>query len=260
MRLSAAICHLSFPLETRLLLVRITYQELLLTLQTAYGVAPPPTTTMLDISWKVQTDSFTVDGSDTTWFVEEDETYSYQITVRNTGTLTATNVLLRDVLPDSVLNAGDTLSFAIGDLAPSASSTISVNPTVVSNLPFAPFPLVNTIIATGDNADPMTQTFADTVFAIEKPFVPITTTLDISWKVQTDSFRVNGTDTTWFAEEDETYSYQITVRNTGTLTATNVLLRDVLPDSVLNAGDTLSFAISDLAPSASEAVTINRRW
>ena len=67
------------------------------------------------------------------------KTYSYNITVRNTGTLTATNVLLRDVLPDSVINAGDTLSFAIGDLLPSASSTISVNPTVVSDLPFTPF-------------------------------------------------------------------------------------------------------------------------
>ncbi|MEZ4762943.1 MAG: hypothetical protein R3C26_07015 [Calditrichia bacterium] len=37
--------------------------------------------------------------------------------------------------------------------------------------------------------------------------------------MQTDSFTVSGTDTTWFAEEDETYSYNITVRNTGTLTA-----------------------------------------
>ncbi|MEZ4762940.1 MAG: hypothetical protein R3C26_07000 [Calditrichia bacterium] len=82
------------------------------------------------------------------------------------------------MLPDSVINAGDTLSFAIGDLLPSASSTISVNPTVVNDLPFAPFPLVNTIIATGDNADPLSQTFTDTVFAIEKPFVPTTTTLD----------------------------------------------------------------------------------
>ncbi|MCB0270008.1 MAG: DUF11 domain-containing protein, partial [Calditrichaeota bacterium] len=226
---------------------------------TVFAIEKPfvPTTTTLDISWKVQTDSFTVSGTDTTWFAEEDETYSYNITVRNTGTLTATNVLLRDVLPDSVLNAGDTLSFAIGDLLPSASETVTVNPTVVSDLPFAPFPLVNTIITTGDNADPLSQTFSDTVFAIEKPFVPTTTTLDISWKVQTDSFTVSGTDTTWFAEEDETYSYEITIRNTGTLTATNVQLRDILPDSVLNAGDTLSFAIGDLLPSASSTISVN---
>ena len=105
---------------------------------------------------------------------------------------------------------------------------------MVSDLPFAPFPLVNTIIATGDNADPLSQTFSDTVFAIEKPFVPTTTTLDISWKVQTDSFTVDGSDTTWFAEDRN--SYQITVRNTGTLTATNILLRDVLPDSVIQRG------------------------
>ncbi|MEZ4762945.1 MAG: hypothetical protein R3C26_07025 [Calditrichia bacterium] len=59
------------------------------------------------------------------------------------------------------------------------------------------------------------------VFAIEKPVVPTTTTLDISWKVQTDSFTVSGTDSLVSLKKTK-HSYNITVRNTGTLTATNM--------------------------------------
>ncbi|MEZ4762944.1 MAG: hypothetical protein R3C26_07020 [Calditrichia bacterium] len=169
--------------------------------------------------------------------------------------------MLRDILPDSVINAGDTLGLCtIGDLLPSASETVTVNPTVVSDLPFAPFPLVNTIIATGDNADPLSQTFTDTVFAIEKPFVPTTTTLAISWKVQTDSFTVSRW-TQHRSPKRTAYSYQITVRNTGMLTATNVLLQDIAAGlGALNAGDTLSFAIGDLLPSAARRFRSTRQW
>ncbi|MEZ4745661.1 MAG: VWA domain-containing protein [Calditrichia bacterium] len=241
-----------FPLENTATVSADNVSGTIEDIATAYGIAPPPTTTTLDISWKVQTDSFTVDGSDTTWFAEEDETYSYNITVRNTGTLTATNVLLRDVLPDSVLNAGDTLSFAIGDLLPSASETVSVNPTVVSDLPFTPFPLVNTIIATGDNADPLSQTFTDTVFAIEKPLGP--TDIIVITTVSTDTFIVDNGDTTWFAFPGDSVCFKITVRNNGPEIASNVILTNFLPDSLFGAtfgsGDTLVFNFGNMpAPS-----------
>jgi uncharacterized repeat protein (TIGR01451 family) len=157
-------------------------------------LAPPPTTTTLDVTRKVVTDSFTVDNGDTTWYAATGETYAIRITVKNSGSITATNVLLRDVLPDSVINAGDTLSFAIGNLPAGSDTTVTVNPTVVSELPFAPFPLVNTILASADNAVPSQQSFVDTVLAYIGP-----TDLILTTTVQTDSFTVDNGDTTWYA-------------------------------------------------------------
>ncbi|MEZ4762939.1 MAG: hypothetical protein R3C26_06995 [Calditrichia bacterium] len=167
-----------------------------------------PTTT-LDVSWKVQTDSFTVQWN------------RHDLVRRRRRNLFLSNYRSEYGRTDrnERIAAGcaaglghqrgryaelrDWRSVAIGEFDDFGQPDSGERPALHA------FPLVNTIIATGDNADPLSQTFSDTVFAIEKPFVPTTTTLDISWKVQTDSFTVSGTDTTWFAEEDETYSYNI---------------------------------------------------
>ncbi|MEZ4762942.1 MAG: hypothetical protein R3C26_07010 [Calditrichia bacterium] len=159
--------------------------------------------------------------------------------------------MLRDILPDSVLNAGDTLSFAIGDLLPSGEQNrhgqSDGERSAVRAVPVGEHDHRDRRQCRSRSRRRLRTQFSRSKNPLSRP--------PRRWifrgKCQTDSFTVNGTDTTWFAEEDETYSYNITVRNTGTLTATSVLLRDVLPDSVLNAGDTLSFAIGDLAPSAS---------
>ena len=111
----------------------------------------------------------------------------------NTGTLTATERITAGCAAGLGHQRGRYAELRGGDLLPSASSTISVPDGGVSDLPSA-VPVGETIIATGDNADPLSQTFSDTVFAIEKPFVPTTTTLDISWS-SGPTASVDGSDT-----------------------------------------------------------------
>ncbi|MEZ4762946.1 MAG: hypothetical protein R3C26_07030 [Calditrichia bacterium] len=171
-----------------------------------------PTTTTLDISWKVQTDSFTVSGTDTTWFAEEDETYSYNITVRNTGTLTATNILLRDVLPDSVINwrYAEALRSAIWHHQ-RVRRFRSI--TVVSDLPLYTVP-----VGEHDHRDGRQRRSANPnvyrhSFRDRKAVCP--DHHDAGYFVESADQQLHGEwnngASTWFAEEDETYSYNITV-------------------------------------------------
>ena len=136
-----------------------------------------------------------------------------------------------------MINAGDTLSFAIGDLPPSASST-AVNPTVVSDLPLhAPFPLVNTIIATATNADPLESADRHGFRDRKPPCRP-------GSPVES-------------ANRLFTYERHHLVRKTKhSFNVDAYCCGILLPDSVINAGDTLSFAIGDLLPSSS-TISVN---
>jgi uncharacterized repeat protein (TIGR01451 family) len=162
------------------------------------------------------------------------------------------------VLPDSVINAGDTLSFALGNLPAGSDTTVTVNPTVVSELPFAPFPLVNTILASADNAVPPQQSFVDTVLAYI-PAEPLTDVCIIT-TIEADSFVISGNDTTWYVEAGDTFCISMTVKNKGSVPATNVILTYIPPvltfGSNFSGGDTLTWLLGALPPFADTTITI----
>ena len=214
----------------------------------------------------VVTDSFRVSGNDTLWFAEENETYPYRITVRNQGKGDARNVLLTDIIPDSVrgdtFSGGDTVTWPLGNLPPQADTTLTFDVTVVDEVPFDDFPLINTVLVQAANDDPNgsgSKSAIDTVFAYKAP--PPLTNIFVETTVQTDSFQINSGDTIWFAQEREPYAYRITVTNEGMDEALNVILTDVVPDSIrgenFSGGDTLIWFLGNLPPQTDTTLTLD---
>ncbi|MGH1363708.1 MAG: hypothetical protein ACRBF0_09135 [Calditrichia bacterium] len=226
-------------------------------------IVPPPPIDLpnLTVSQTVLTDSFAVDVlGDTTWYADEAETYLYAIRVSNSSTSTATDVVVRDAVPDSVsgtgFGSGDTLVWNLGDLPGLSDTTLTFQATVVNSVPFNNFPLVNMVTAESSNepADSLADnSSATTVLALRNGGVGTGDSTDIAvfQRVRTDSFLVDAGDTTWYALESETYDYFLTIRNIGQFDALDVLLEDILPDSISGAGfngsDTLRWDLGTLS-------------
>ncbi len=229
---------------------------------TVFAIDPPDDPvllTQLDVTQRAVADSFTVDNGDTTWYPLEGETYTYILTVTNNDSITAEDVTLDDVIPDSVtVEAGTALSWDFGDMPPGASETVTFAATVVDDVPFNEFPLLNTASADASNLDPPlvgTITSELTVFAIQ---IPDTTepVLTLSQRAEADSFTVANDDTTWYPEVGETYTYILTVRNEGTVIATDVTLNDLAPDSV-TVTDPLDWSFGNMDPGESRTVSFD---
>jgi len=183
---------------------------------------------------------------------------AYTILVTNSGTATAANVVVNDVLPDGVSFvsavpapssvAGQTISFSLGDLAAGASATITIAVTplategTTTNTASAATDSVEGGQGSANNADSCSSSFLS-------PDLSLTKACPIDM--------IAG----------ENASYTLTVANAGTAGATNVVLIDALPAEVafISAipapasvvGQDLTFNLGDLAAGASTTVTIN---
>lgn len=137
-------------------------------------VVKPLRLTDVSVFQSVATDSFSVQGSDTLWYVKPGETYSYFITVANQSNVEAVNVNVKDVLPDSVYTnefaIGDTIQWHLGDLPAFSDTSITLEATVSSEVGEQSTQLINTVIVQADNEDPVK--LADNIsIAIETVFV-----------------------------------------------------------------------------------------
>ena len=160
------------------------------------------------------------------------ETIKYQITAKNDGNLTITNITVSDEL------TGDT--WTIASLAPDASKTFEAQ-YVVKEADILAGKVVNVATATGKSPDP------------DDPDVPVTPgedpepTVDpnghITINKVTTSKPANGT----AYALGETIKYQITAKNDGNLTITNIEVKDDL------TGD--KWTVESLAPGATETFT-----
>ncbi len=209
-----------------------------------------------------KTDSFVVEGADTLWFADAGKSFSYFITVSNETKFEAENVVVKDILPDSVRTdaffAGDTLQWELGSLAPFSDTTLTFGAVVAPNMPEGTSLLNNTVYVEAKNEDSGMLANNMSIYNIYSYVEPVIIDISVYSTVKTDSFQVQGADTLWFVKSGETYSYFITITNESKFKAENVIIKNILPDSVrvenYSAGDTLQWHIGDLLPFARASV------
>ncbi|MEK6608737.1 MAG: hypothetical protein AABZ30_13845, partial [Myxococcota bacterium] len=173
----------------------------------------------------------------------------YAITVANAGDALARDVVVTDALPATLVAEDDTLTFALGDLAPGAPATVEFLATVVS-------PLANgTVIC---NAADVTSGAMSA--ATPDACVTVVSRPDFTTATKTVAGAPGGV-----ANPGDALTYTITVTNTGDETATGVVVTDVLDENLdaptpLDGGvydaatRTVTWTIASLAPDESDEV------
>ena len=185
------------------------------------------------------------------------ETATFTVTVDNGGSSTADGVVLTDVLPDGVTFSsasvapdsavGQTLTWSLGDIAPGGSVTITIDvtPDATSGVGTNSVSVVTASTQGGGGTSDDTDSCQSTFIA---PDVVVAKTCPVDMVAGTQS------------------AYVLTISNTGTASATNVEVVDLLPAEVAYvsaspapvtvAGQSLTFALGDLAVGASTTITI----
>ena len=165
----------------------------------------------------------------------EGDTVTFDITVRNDGGAQATNVSLTDSLPAGITFTGSTTTpgttydqatglFDIGTLNVGQTATLTLTGTVDAGQ--AGNTITNiTTAATGDQIDP-SIVGDDLVEAV---------TIDNTTDLVTVKTLASGNPT---PDEGDTVTFDITVSNSGPITATNVSLTDLLPAGITFTGST----------------------
>ena len=193
----------------------------------------------------------------------QNDQVQYQVTVKNTGTAVANNVVVTDHGTAAVTPIQPAFSSKnIGSLAVGASSIITYSGTV--NI--ASGTIINTAYA---NATAVAQVSASASIVVNKvvitpPPVPQNATLQITKSVR--DFTTNATGT--FAQsisnvhQNDTVEYQITVLNASSVTANSVIITDAIPAGIQfvsgSANATLvgtGLSIGNLLPNQSSVVT-----
>ena len=183
---------------------------------------------------------------------------SYTVTMSNTGTSAAKNVVLTDVLPPEVSFvdatpaptsvAGNTATWNLGDLAAGASVTVTINVTVDATAGTA----TNTASATTDSVEGgegVANNDDSCSSAVKSPDVVVSKQCPVDM--------IAG----------DPASYTVTVSNAGTSAAKNVVLTDTLPAQVSFvsatpaptsvSGSVVTWNLGDLAAGGSVVITIN---
>ncbi|MCH7678065.1 DUF11 domain-containing protein [candidate division KSB1 bacterium] len=200
--------------------------------------------------------------------VEPGEQFSYTLKIENLGPNTSRNITLTDTIPEFLVVDESSFSVAPNSLTKSANQTLvvwnlaSLEADLTADisyfvrvedsdfLPESQFEVVNTssVVAKGDTN--LFNNFASSAVVVKKPV--LLTDISVSQFVKTDSFSVQGADTLWFVKPGDTFSYFINIANQSDIEAFNVVLKDILPDSVSVANfasrDTIDWPLGNLQP------------
>lgn len=151
-------------------------------------------------------------------FYNPGDTVTYSVTITNTGTAVAKNLVLTDTLPTGFTFSGtglDTKTFTLGDLAIGASTVVTYD-VIIGDDVLAGF-YDNVAQLTADNHDPLEDT--ETVEVRVPQVLGTEPELVIAKNVNVS-----------FANPGDTITYTVTVKNIGEGAAIDVILRDALPD------------------------------
>ncbi len=198
--------------------------------------------------------------------VKAGQQLTYTLTATNDGPSNATGVTIVDTLPantsyssasdqSSATITGQTLTLNVGNLAVGASSTVTVVVVVAST---ATGTITNTATVSGNQPDPnLANNTASVTTQIDVPIIErATTDLKIVKTANPNPVTVGNA-----------LAYTLVVSNNSLTTATGVTVVDTLPtgfsyswavgqNSATIVGNTLTLNLSDLAPQASETITI----
>ena len=152
--------------------------------------------------------------------VKVGDPFDYTITVKNTGTGNASNVVVEDTLPNGLefVNSnpsptsqnGQKLTWTISSIAAGASATITLTVKAVTATPEGSDGYTNTACIKGKEENPGTA-----------PAVPVGNALTLTKTANVQKVNV-----------DEIFSYTLKVKNVSESDATDVVVKDVLPDSL----------------------------
>ena len=192
----------------------------------SYGTTPIAITEAadLEVSHSFSTDEIT-----------PGETFIYSITVTNTSAITSKGVQLLETLPDNIRflssdlrqtrRTGNQLTFDLRTLAGGESRTINLE--VVS--PTSPDTVIGEALVTSTTFDPNAGNDADNFILSVEPPAPEFPDLQLTR---------SGSNVT--VSLGQSFSYTITVKNTGEAPATDVVLTEVLPSEVQLVDRTVS--------------------
>ena len=170
---------------------------------------------------------------------------TYTVTVRNTGDVSLSNVVVKDPLAPAC-------DKVIDDLAAGATATITCTSTITVDT-------INVATATGTDplGNPLTKDATAKVSVVQVTITGATeTTLGIDKRGPAK------------AKAGQVITYSIKITNTGTITARNVVMRDRLPNGMALAAKpagvqllkgAIVFTVGDLAPGASKTILLKVR-
>jgi uncharacterized repeat protein (TIGR01451 family) len=190
----------------------------------------------------------TIEKSVDVSFVNPGKTATYTVVITNTGNDTAHNVILTDALPAGLVfteGGGVTKTFAIGELAPGASTSVRYDVSVAGDL--APGFYDNLATVKADNDDPISDTAR---LEVRAPAV-------LSGEAQPE-LRIKKTVDRDLTNPGATLLYTVTVKNIGEAIAENVKIVDQLPNGlsfVSNSETNHTWKLGDIPAGESRAVT-----
>ena len=219
----------------------------------------------LAISQFIKTRQYSVNGSDTTFFVQPQDTVDFNIFIRNVGHKNVSASLVSNYLPpfckvissspDVSNTKGDTVLWNIGYMNIRETKKIEFK-CLVDTLRLAGATVFKDIVVLSSVQDTIYSNNRDSSFIT---YVPLQGgDLGIIKKSVTDSITVTDSDTLKIAGPGQTVIYHIKVTNKGQLACEDIEFTDVIPDR-LNlksftgaeytlTGDTLKWQLSKLKP------------
>jgi len=223
----------------------------------------------------------TVINGDTVQAVFPGDEFEYIVAMKNVGQYPARQVQFTHLLPDSIrLRSISTeptavtpnaLNWEFTEVAPNTEFSATVSVALVSRIPLALDRLVSMARVSAENDSmPGDNSAADTVF-IAYPDTTLQKKFDaqVTQWIAADTVIIVSGDTLPAVEEGDFYSYASTVQNLGPVTARDVTLHDVIPDSVTVVGinpppmeqrsDTLIWQLDSLAVGEAFVASMNLR-
>jgi uncharacterized repeat protein (TIGR01451 family) len=186
-----------------------------------------------------------------TTFTNPGKTVTYTVTVTNAASATnaAKALIVTDALPAGfifVVGGGSTKPFAIGDLAPGKSATITYEAAIAGTVTAGTY--TNTAKVSGSNVAELSAT---SNVEVRIPFTLGTTAAP--------KLKITKTVNVTTARRNDTIQYTITVKNIGDAIAENVTVKDTLPTGLTDAetGKTVTqWTLPTLAVGESQALTL----
>ncbi len=245
---------------------------------------PPPPVDVPDLAilHEVITDTMVYIDNVLENAVSVGKSYQCRISVENMSQVSAKNVKIWNSLPDSIRVDHFNIPFHYDhknriywryDLLESGGSVdIYYMATVFDTLPFTPFPLTSEVGVYAEKEVDNTDNFArQTIYAVADSDLvePDLTNITVSQTAETDTFRIVNGDTQKVAAAGEVYNIKLTVTNKGNTSAKNIMMTDVLPDSVTAVrfsplpahvgSDSLKWFVSELAVRDDTTMSIDVR-